>query len=165
MAQSTPSSFAWLQESTAALAPPEIQAIKQLIALLDKIVKTRRTYGPKNPVAQKFCQQFYHDRTIQLTTHGVLQFMGQRAELIYKGIPVYQSTSSNENLAFQLHADGIRELSFRQGLSQDDLAYFLEALWGTYYSDASHDDIVTRLWEKNLATISFVTAEEIVNAA
>ena len=165
MAQTTPSSFVWPQESTAALAPPEIQAIKQLIALLDKTFKTTRTYGPKNPVAQKFFQQFYHDLTIQLTTHGVLQFMAQRAELVYKGISVYQSTSSNENLAFKLHADGIRELSFHQGLSQDDLAYFLEALWGTYDSDTSDDDIVTRLWEKNLSTISFVTAEEIVNAA
>ncbi|HKN85455.1 MAG TPA: hypothetical protein VJV04_01210 [Nitrospiraceae bacterium] len=161
----TPSSFAWPQESTAALAPPEIQAIKQLLALLDKTFKTARTYGPKNPVAQKFFQQFYHDLTIQLATHGVLQFLAQRAELIYKGITVYQSTSSNENLAFKLHADGIRELSFHQGLSQDDLAYFLEALWGTYDSDTSDDDIVTRLWEKNLSTISFVTAEEIVNAA
>src|SRR5690349_23968838 len=124
MAQSTPSSFAWLQESTAALVPPEIQAIKQLLSLLDKTFKTTRTYGPKNPVAQKFFQQFYHDLTIQLSAHNVLQFLAQRSELLYKGVVVYQSTSSNENLAFKLHADGIRELSFHQGLSQDDLAYF-----------------------------------------
>lgn len=165
MAQITPSSFASPQEPTVTLDPSEGQAIKQLLALLDKTFKTTRTYGPKNPVAQKFFQQFYQDLTIQLATHGVLQFLAQRAELLYKGITVYQSTSSNENLAFKLHADGIRELSFHQGLSQDDLAYFLEALWGTYDSNTSDDDIVTRLWEKNLSTISFVTAEEIVNAA
>lgn len=164
MAQINTSSLAWPQESTATLAPPEVQAIKHLLTLLDKTFKTTRTYGPKNPVAQKFFQQFYHDLTIQLATHGVLQFMAQRTELVYKGITVYQSMSSTENLAFKLHADGIRELSFHQGLSQDDLAYFLEALWGTYDSDTSDDDIVTRLWEKNLSTISFVTAEEIVNA-
>ena len=165
MAQITPSASAYPQECTATPALTEIQAIKQLLALLDKTFKTTRTYGPTNPVAQKFFQQFYHDLTDQLTTHGVLQFMAQRAELLYKGIAVYQSTSSNESLAFKLHADGIRELSFHQGLSEDDLAYFLEALWGTYDSDTSDDDIVTRLWEKNLSTISFVTAEEIVNAA
>jgi hypothetical protein len=165
MAQITPSSFAWPQESTTIVEPSEVQAIKQLLSLLDKTFKTTRTYGLKNPVAQKFFQQFYHDLTIQLAAHDVLQFLAQRSELLYKGVTVYESTSSNENLAFKLHADGIRELSFHHGLSQEDLAYFLEALWATYDSDTSDDDIVTRLWEKNLSTISFLTAEEIVNSA
>lgn len=164
MAQITPSSFAWPQESTAIVEPSEVQAIKQLLGLLDKTFKTTRTYGLKNPVAQKFFQQFYHHLTIQLAAHDVLQFLAQRSELLYKGVTVYQSTSSNENLAFKLHADGIRELSFHRGLSQEDLAYFLEALWATYDSDTSDDDIVTRLWERNLSTISFLTAEEIVNS-
>jgi hypothetical protein len=152
------------QMSDGSVETSELQAIKQLLALLDKTFKTTRTYGPHNPVAQKFFQQFYDYLTTQLASHHVLQFLAQRSELLYKGAVVYQSTSSNENLAFKLHADGIRELSFHQGLSREDLAYFLEALWGTYDSDASDDDIVTRLWEKNLSTISFVTAEEIVKS-
>src|SRR6478672_10261422 len=140
MAQSTPSSVAWPQESTAIVEPSEVQAIKQLLSLLDKTFKTTRTYGLKNPVAQNFFQQFYHHLTIQLAAHDVLQFLAQRSELLYKGVAVYQSTSSNENLAFKLHADGIRELSFHHGLSQEDLAYFLEALWTTYDSGTSDDD-------------------------
>lgn len=152
-------------DSTAGIEASELQAVKQLIALLDKTFRTTRTYGPNNPIAQKFFHQFYDHLTIQLAAHDVLQFLAQRSELLYKGVAVYQSTSSSENLALKLHADGIRELSFHKGLSQEDLAYFLEALWDTYDSDTSDDDIVTRLWEKNLSTISFVTAEEIVKSA
>lgn len=164
MTESNTLSLAIPQESTGSVEVSELQAIKQLLALLDKTFKTTRTYGPNNPVAQKFFQQFYDYLTIQLAAHDVLQFLAQRSELLYKGIVVYQSTSSSENFAFKLHADGIRELSFHKGLSQEDLAYFLEALWGTYDSETSDDDIVTRLWEKNLSTISFVTAEEIVKS-
>ncbi|WP_447980664.1 HEAT repeat domain-containing protein [Candidatus Nitrospira bockiana] len=142
----------------------EFQAIKQLLALLDKTFKTVRTYGPNNPVAQKFFQQFYNYLSIQLAAQDVLQFLVQRSELYYKGEVVYRSSSPTENLAFKLHADGIRELSLHEGLSQEDLLYFLDAVWGTYDQEASDDDIVTRLWEKNLSTISFVTAEEIVKA-
>jgi len=105
----------------------ELQAIKHLLALLDKTFKTTRTYGPHNPVAQKFFQQYYDFLTIQLATHDTLQFLAHHAELIYKGVVVYQSTAANENLAFKLHTDGIRELSFLKGVSQDDLTYFLEA--------------------------------------
>lgn len=165
MTDTNTTSFVFPPDSGAGIEAAELQAVKQLLALLDKTFKTTRTYGPNNPVAQKFFQQFYDYLTIQLAAHDVLQFLAQRSELLYKGVVVYQSTSSSENLALKLHADGIRELSFHKGLSQEDLAYFLEALWGTYDSDTSDDDIVTRLWEKNLSTISFVTAEEIVKSA
>lgn len=165
MTETNTSSFVYPPASGAGIDASELQAVKQLLALLDKTFKTTRTYGPNNPVAQKFFQQFYDYLTIQLAAHDVLQFLAQRSELHYKGVAVYQSTSSSENLALKLHADGIRELSFHKGLSQEDLAYFLEALWGTCDSDTSDDDIVTRLWEKNLSTISFVTAEEIVKSA
>ncbi len=165
MTEINPTPLAFPSNSLGGVAASELHAVKHLLALLDKTFKTTRTYGPNNPVAQKFFQQFYEYLTIQLAAHDVLQFLAQRSELLYKGVPVYQSTSSSENLALKLHADGIRELSFHKGLSQEDLAYFLEALWGTYDSDTSDDDIVTRLWEKNLSTISFVTAEEIVKSS
>ncbi len=144
---------------------PELPAIKQLLTLLDKTFKTARTYGPNNPVAQRFFQQFYDDLSGHLTTHHTLLFLVQRSELYYKGHAVYQAPSPTENLAFKLHADGIRELAFNKGLSQGDLAFFLEALWATSDQEDSDEDIVTRLWDKNLSTISFMTAEEIIKSS
>ena len=74
-----------------------------------------------------------------------------------------------------MYSDGIRELSFHHGLTQEDLAYFLDALWGTPTDEAGSaeqpadveedDDIVTRLWAKNLDTITLVTAEELVRSS
>jgi HEAT repeat protein len=144
---------------------PELPAIKQLLALLDKTFKTARTYGPHNPVAQRFYQQFYRDLTAHLDAYESVLFLVQRSELYYNGYSVYQASSPTENLAFKLHADGIRELALHKGLSQSDLSFLLEALGGTYDPEVSDDDIVTRLWEKNLATISFVTAEETLKSS
>src|SRR5262245_34789697 len=126
---------------------PELPVIKQLLTLLDKTFKTARTYGPNNPVAQRFFQQFYDDLSGHLTAHHTLLFLVQRSELYYKGHAVYQAPSPTENLAFKLHADGIRELAFNKGLSQGDLAFFLEALWATSDQENSDEDIVTRLWD------------------
>ncbi|HJU03554.1 MAG TPA: hypothetical protein VJ692_00275 [Nitrospiraceae bacterium] len=144
---------------------PELPAIRQLLALLDKTFKTARTYGPQNPVAQRFYQQFYHDLTAHLDAYDSMLFLVQRSELYYKGYSVYQASSPTENLAFKLHADGIRELALHKGLSQDDLSFLLEALGATYDPEVSDDDVVTRLWEKNLATITIVTAEEILKSS
>ncbi len=145
-------------------ADPEVTSVKQLLKLLDKTSKSTRTYGFDNPVAQKFFQQFYQDLTTHLGTYATLSFLVQRSELQFKGEVVYQTDSARENLAFKLYADGIRELTFHDGLTQEDLTFFLEALWGgTDPSQHDDDDIVTRLWAKNLSTITFVTAEEIIN--
>ena len=90
--------------------------------------------------------------------------MVQRSTLYFQGQTVYTSEHS-ENLAFKLSTDGIRELSFHEALTQEDLRDFLDALWGNFGEEIPDDDIVTRMWEKNLSTINFVTAEEILRAS
>jgi HEAT repeat protein len=144
---------------------PEVAAVKLLLKMLDKAFKTSRTYGPNNPVAQKFFHEFYTDLTARLETLDTLTFVVQRSELYFQNEVVYQTESKTENLAFKLYVDGIRELSLHKGLTESDLASFLEALWGDYDSATSDDDIVTRLWEKNLSAITFVTAEEVIKSS
>jgi HEAT repeat protein len=148
-------------------ADPEITSVKQLLRLLDKTSKSTRTYGASNPVAQKFFQQFYEDLTKHLGTYGRLGFLVQRSELYFKEEVVYQTKdeAAGENLAFKLYADGIRELMFIDGVPQEDLMFFLDSLWSGGTGDENDDDIVTRLWSKNLSTITVVTAEEIAKAS
>lgn len=142
-----------------------LASIKHLLTLLGETFRTVRIYGANNPVARKFVQQFYQELTTHLSVHPSIAFLVQRFELYYQGELVYQNTSPTENLAFKLYADGIRELSFNQGLTQEDLFYFLETLQGDYDTENEEEDIVTRLWDRNLPTISLVTAEEIVKSS
>ena len=144
-------------------ADPEITSVKQLLKLLDKTAKSSRTYGINNPVAQNFVLQLHQELTTHLSTYSRLLFLVQRSELRFGEEVVYRSEqdASNENIAFKLYADGIRELAFYEGLTKEDLTFFLEALWSDADSKDDDEDIVTRLWAKNLSTIRFVTAEEI----
>ncbi|THJ24503.1 MAG: hypothetical protein CAF45_004845 [Nitrospira sp. CG24E] len=148
-------------------ANPELASVKRVLALLDKTAKSRRTYGAANPVAQKFFQQLFEGLTAHLTTYVKLAFLIQRSELYFNGEVVYRSEqdSSNESVAFKLYSDGIRELTFIEGLSEEDLTFLLDSLWDSLDSDEDDDDIVTRLWSKNLSTITIVTAEEIAKSS
>lgn len=148
-------------------ADPEITSVKQLLRLLDKTSKSTRTYGPNNPVAQKFFQQFYEELTKHLGTYNRLGFLVQRSELFFKETVVYQTQdeATGENLAFKLYADGVRELTFQEGITQEDLLFFLDSLWGAATNEENDDDLVTRLWSKNLSSIAVVTAEEIAKAS
>ncbi len=157
---------------------PEVAAIKQLLKLLDKAAKSARTYGTKNPVAQRFFQQFYDDLATHLAQHNRLALLVQRNQLFFKSEVVYEPErdATGDSFAFKMYSDGIRELAFHQGLTHEDLSFFLEALWGTPADEANpvdvttdhdeeDDDIVTRLWAKNLETITLVTAEELVRSS
>ncbi|MBS0171141.1 MAG: HEAT repeat domain-containing protein [Nitrospira sp.] len=156
---------------------PEVAAVKQLLKLLDKAAKSARTYGAANPVAQRFFQQFYDDLTTHLTQHTHLALLVQRNHLFLKDQVVYEPErdATGDSFAFKMYSDGIRELSFHQGLTREDLAFFLDALWGIPAGEPGSDqdaeeteeddDIVTRLWAKNLDTITVVTAEELVRSS
>ncbi len=145
----------------------ELASIKRLLILLDKTAKSSRTYGAANPVAQKFLQQLFEALTAHLDRYAKLAFLVQRSELYANGDVVYRSEqeSGHENIAFKLYTDGIRELAFLEGLQQEDLSVLLDALWGNLDPEEEDDDIVTRLWSKNLSSITMVTAEEIAKAS
>lgn len=146
---------------------PEIVSVKRVLKLLDKTSKSNRTYGPTNPVAQKLFQQFFEELSTHLSTYDKLSFLVQRTALLYKEQLVYQEEhdGGGESMAFKLYADGIRELSLHQGLTREDLGFFLDSLWGGLDPTKDDDDIVTRIWGKNLSTISIVTAEEVASAS
>jgi len=148
-------------------ANPELASVKRLLTLLDKTAKSSRTYGSANPVAQKFFHELFEGLTAHLATNSKLAFLIQRSELYFNGEVVYRSEqdSSNESVAFKLYADGIRELAFLEGLAAEDLSFLLDSLWGSLDSEEDDDDIVTRLWSKDLSTITMVTAEEVAKAS
>lgn len=145
---------------------PEVASVKRVLKLLDKTAKSNRTYGATNPVAVKFSQQLFEELSRHLESYAKLTFLVTRAELLCKDEVVYQAEKEggSENLAFKLYADGIRELVLHQGLTQEDLAFFLDSLWASQDKE-NDDDIVTRLWQKNLAALTLVTAEELARAS
>ena len=146
---------------------PEVASVKRVLKLLDKTAKSNRTYGATNPVAQKFSQQLFEELTVHLNTYSKLTIFIQRSELVFNDTVVLQAdkNSGGEGIGFKLYADGIREFSIHQGLTSEELAFFLESLWGGLDPTQDDDDIVTRLWSRNLSTISIVTAEEVAKVS
>jgi hypothetical protein len=153
--------------AAAASVRPDLVSVRALTDLLDKAFKTARIYKITNTAAKTFTEKVYNDLAAHIRRYGRLTYVVQGYRLFHNGDLVYENTSPIENLAFTLFVDGIRALSFVPGLSQEDFTYFLEALGknSTFEtSDTTDEDIVTRVWQRNLSTIWLVTAEEIVKS-
>jgi len=146
-------------------ADPELLSVIQLLKSLDRASKNVRTFGHQNSVAQKFFEQFYTELVTHLEHYNFLTFVVQREGLYFKEASVYSSKTgeANENFAFKLYSDGIREITFHQGIEQEDVLFFFDALWDTVgQAGTEDDDIVTRLWSQNLPTLTLVTADEVM---
>jgi hypothetical protein len=143
----------------------EIASARAAFRELDKAWRATRTYGLGNTVTKRFFEQLQALMIAHLESWPVLAVIVDRAELLLYGESVYDSEDAlGESLAFRLYGDGVREVRFEYGLSPEDLHAFLDALWVRDDSENADDDVVTRLWAKDLATISVVTAEDIVQA-
>lgn len=149
-------------------ADPELVSVVRLLKSLDRASKNVRTFGQQNVVAQKFFDQFYTELTTHLTDFGTLSFGVQREGLFFKEDMVYgsQTGETSENLGFKLYSDGIKEITFHQGIEEEDVLFFFDALWDTVgIAGTEDDDIVTRLWTKNLPTLTVVTADEVMKVS
>lgn len=147
------------------LLNPEQASVGQLLKLLDRTSKNVRTFGHENSVGHKFFSQFYGELAAHLDTFGPLTFVVGRDGLTFHNTLVYAAHTEDgtQNVAFTLYSDGIRELTFHPGIEEIDIRFFFDALWRDADETASQDDdIVTRLWTKNLPTISIVTADEVM---
>src|SRR2546427_723146 len=142
----------------------ELRSLKQVMNLLEKTFNAVRVYGRTNQSAQQVLKKLYDGLTAHFAAFGPLSLEVDRYEISCHGKVVYQNLSQGGSLAFKLYTDGICGLTFGSGVSLEDLSSFLEILGVPYDPKASDDDIVTRLWAKNLPTISIVTADQIVKA-
>ena len=157
-------------QPSATLAPPalggdpDVEAVRALVVQIDKTFRTVRTYGRSNHLTEKFVQTLHRDLADFLRRMPKLSLLVQRFELIYEGQMVYERPSRQENLAFKLYADGIRELSLGPHVERAHLEKLLEILSGDYEHVRADEDIVTRLWDEDLPGVSLVTADEIISA-
>ena len=143
----------------------ELASVTQLLKSLDRASKNVRTFGQRNSVAQKFFDQFYTEITAHLTQFNVLTFIVQKDGLFFTEKLVYgsQTGGASDNFAFKLYGDGIREITFHRDISAEDVLFFFDALWDSGGAPGTEDDdVVTRLWDKNLPTLTIVTADEVM---
>ncbi|HEX4382943.1 MAG TPA: hypothetical protein VH083_08340 [Myxococcales bacterium] len=138
----------------------EAASARRVFRELDKAGRATRTYGISNNATQRFFEQLERELVAHLSQWPVLAVVVERGDLRLGDATV---AGGDDSLAFRLHADGVRELRLEQGVGHADLNGLVEALWGqTDPSDEADEDVVTRLWTRDLQGVSVVTAEDIV---
>jgi hypothetical protein len=121
------------------------------------VLRNMRTYEPNNPVLHKSFDVLFNRLVAFLDKNASLTLLIRETDLIFGNTAVYSSDDKMESLAFALYRDGIRLLSLRDGLciAPGELYDFMRAMHEAREADPYQADLVTILWEKDLANINY----------
>ena len=127
--------------------------------ILQNIIKSKKTlrmYPQNNPVYVKALEDLYARFGDFFHFKGDLTFKINQHSIFHDSEEVYQNLEKDDNIALFFFKDGLRELTFRQGLLLEELESFMKIIAMDFDREAVDDDIVTLFWEGDFQNIYYV---------
>ena len=137
----------------------EIKEARDLLQNIIKAKKTLRMYPDNNPVYAKTLDESYLKFKNFLDYKDAFTLRIRQNSILYETEQIYYSSEKEDNLALFFFKDGLRELSFKRGLSHDELEEFIKIIALDFDREVVDEDIVTLLWEKDFQNIHYVVDE------
>lgn len=131
-----------------------IAETKELFVTMGKAIRAFQLYDENNPVYQRFVQAL-SSAFVGLWEHSQsLTIAIEEERLTLDGIEVYFNPSRSESLSFLLYKDGIRTLTFMEGLEKET-EQLLKVMNTARHARTDGDDLLTLLWEADLAALRY----------
>lgn len=132
---------------------------KDIIQVFLKGKKILRMYPQNNPIYIKTIEDSFNKFDDFFTYQDTLRYAFRQNEILYDAEQVYENTEKDDNLALFFFKDGLREITFRKGLSINEMEDFLRIISMDFEREVLEDDIVTLFWEKDFENIQYVVDE------
>jgi hypothetical protein len=128
----------------------------ELVPQMIKTIKALQMYGKSHPSYRTFFAPFFLKISEFLKEYSELGLKIDRFTIAYADKVVYDETEKDTSISFRLFRDGIRNITFYEGLTEEELLLFTE----TVSQPAKEQDIALILWECDFAHITFFVVEE-----
>jgi len=143
----------------------ELLLARDLIGYLIKTIKAYRFYPPDNPAIKGFKDQLFKKFQFFLSKYPIFKFQVGEYDLSFKGKVLYENRDTKASIAFLLYKDGIRELRFMKDIEDWEIQGLMEVIRGSENINELEDDLVTLLWERDFAHISYLATDEFLEDA
>ena len=140
----------------------EIRAAKDVIQAILKSKKILRMYPSNNPMYIKTLEDAYNKFREFFYYNDELQLKIKQNEIFCGSEQVFSSSEKEDNLALFFFKDGLREITFKKGLTIDEMESFFKVIMLDFDTEAVDDDVVTLFWEKDFQNIQYVVDEAVL---
>jgi len=146
--------------SDSALQGDNLPQVRNLLLFTAKTLKSIRVYPVNSPVPKGQKELLNKEFQSYLSTNDALTIRITESVLKVDDQVIYEEENRSNNLAFLLYRDGLREITFYEGLTPEELNEFLEAL-AENWQGSEDTDVVSSLWERDFHHISYLSIDEL----
>lgn len=143
-------------------ADMDIKIAKEVLQEFLKARKNLRLYPSNNPIYARTIENTYKKINDFFEFQNELDLRIARNEIFYGPEAVYQGSGKDENLALFFFRDGLRRITFKKGLTEEELRDFLEILGFDFEREDIEDDVVTLMWGKDFQNIKYTVDETVL---
>ena len=144
----------------------QVSQVEELIRTLVKGLRAFQMYLPNNPVYQRAIDN------VRTAFQPIWQFNDElvltvvETDFTWEDQVVYHQLAKADSMAWSLFKDGMRVLTLRKGVEEQEIVRFLEIVQRarTLATDAG-DDLLTLLWEQEFNFIQYQFTEFFTDAA
>jgi len=140
----------------------DLKEVRDILQNIIKAKKAFRMYPQNNPMYTKTLDEAHTKFKNFFDYKDTYVLHIKHNSILYDAAEIYNNPEKEDNLALFFFKDGLRELSFNRGLSQEELEEFLKILALDFDREGVDDDIVTLLWEKDFHNIQYVVDETVL---
>ncbi|MDH5761056.1 MAG: HEAT repeat domain-containing protein [Gemmatimonadota bacterium] len=132
-----------------------VAEVHELFVILGKALRAHQLYDDNNPVRQRFTESLRQAfrKLWQELDHLTLHIEEDR--ILLETEVVYANDNRSESLAFLFFKDGVREITFLQGIETQELDKFLAVLQKARKLSPEGDDLLTVLWDEDLINFRY----------
>jgi len=140
----------------------DLKTVRDIVQALLKSKKIIRMYPSNNPIYVKTLEEGYTRFRDYFNYREDLIFKIRQNEITWEAEQVYTTAEKEDNLALFFFKDGLRELTFRRGLTYEEMEEFLKIIALDFERDVVDDDIVTLLWERDFQNIQYIVDDAVL---
>lgn len=133
--------------------PPQL--VEELLRNISRATKTLQLYLPNNPIYQKAIDGLRAAFVPVWRQTAELVLSVTESEFRWEGRSVFHETNRSESLPWSFYKDGVRELTFLQGVEAEEIVSLLEILKRVRKAAPEEDDLLTLLWEEEFAYLRY----------
>ncbi|MEW6109432.1 MAG: HEAT repeat domain-containing protein [Nitrospirota bacterium] len=137
----------------------ELKAAKDIIQVFLKSKKILRMYPQNNPIYIKTLEDSYSRFRDFFHYRDEYTLKIRQNDIFHDSEQIYNNPEKEDNLALFFFKDGLREITFKKGLTPEEMEEFLKIISLDFDREVIDDDIVTLLWERDFQNIQYVVDE------
>jgi HEAT repeat protein len=136
-----------------------ITSAASVIEFLLRARKAVRLYPDQSPVTENAIKELYQEIMKLLSLQDRIAFEVREDSVLFEMEEVFKSGSAENDIANFLFRDGIREISFRKGLTLDEVLRLVHVTSMDFGYETAVEDAVTRIWDQDFSHIRCIIYE------